>query len=180
MPTVNPSLVEIRDEGTSQGRVTAINFTGAGVVASVSANLATVTIPGGGAGSVTATTVEVNLGSTAVWRGRFTITDATIGATSKLLVWQAPGPYTGKGTRADEAEIQPVSIIAVNPATGSAVVYWQTPPIVTHRLLAQSQFLTSGATVLNSPKDPQGVVAGNVFRIHKVRGNVKFSYIVLA
>lgn len=130
-------------------------------------------------GSASGTTVEVDLG-TASWRGKFTITDASIGATSKVLCWQAPGPYTGKGTRADEAEMQPVQIIAVSPATGSATVYWQTPP-----MLAMSPVLnggpkrdTVGATFdrLDNQRYPLQMVPT---RIGKARGNVKFSYTVL-
>lgn len=133
---------------------------------------------GGGGGS--AITVEVNLGATATWRGRFTITNASIASTSKIMIWQAPGPYTGKGTRADEAEMQPVRIIATNPATGSATVYWETPPMITRYMEPISQFLTAGTTVLNSPKDPQGNSRGYARRIGKVRGNVKFSYVIFS
>jgi hypothetical protein len=115
----------------------------------------------GGGGS--ATTVEVNLGATAVWRGQFTITDAAITAIKKVLCWQAPGPYTGKGTRADEAEVQPVNVIAVNPAAGTAAVFWQTPPYVTGFMIIDR------ASRHNQPNT----------RIGKVRGNVKFSYQVL-
>jgi hypothetical protein len=99
-----------------------------------------------------ATTVEVDLGATPTFRGTFTITDGTIDATKKVLVWQAPGPYTGKGTNADEASMQAVSILAVVPAAGSALAYWQTPFAVT----------------------PKGD------RLGKVEGNVKFSYSVFA
>jgi hypothetical protein len=134
----------------------------------------------GGGGGGSATTVEVNLAATATWRGSFTITDAAITGTSKVLVWQAPGPYTGKGTRADEAEMQPVSIIAANPGAGSASVYWQTPPMVTEKKNSQMMFLTAGTTVLGSPKDPQAINQGPASRIGKVRGNVKFSYVVFS
>ena len=132
-----------------------------------------------GAGGGSATTVEVNLAATATWRGRFTITDAAITAASKVLVWQAPGPYTGKGTRADEAEMQPVSVIAAIPAVGTASVSWQTPPIVTWTPLPQMMFLTAGTTVLGSPKDPQSAARGYARRLGKVRGNVQFTYMVL-
>lgn len=125
------------------------------------------------------TSIEVNLGATALWSGKFTITDGLISATSTLLVWQAPGPYTGKGTLADEAQIQPVSIIAVNPLLGSATVYWETPPMITQVNRPISQFLTSNATVINSPKDPQGFANTITTRIGKVRGNVKFFYTLL-
>jgi hypothetical protein len=77
-----------------------------------------------GSGGASATTVEKNLGATAINQGTFTITDAAILATDKVLVTQAPGPYTGKGTRADEAQMDTISCIAV-PAAGSATVYWR-------------------------------------------------------
>lgn len=62
------SGVEIRDEGTSQGTATAINFTGSGVTASTSAGVTTVNIPGGGgAGAVTVERVRINFDGTDFW-----------------------------------------------------------------------------------------------------------------
>ena len=80
---------------------------------------------------VGATEVEVSLGSAPGARhsGRFTITDAAITATRKLQVWQAAGPYTNKGTRADEAEMDFVVCVA-KAAAGSATVYWHSPRFV--------------------------------------------------
>jgi len=130
--------------------------------------------PAGSSGS--ATTVEVNLGAAALWTGRFTITDAAITATSKVLVWQAPGPYTGKGTRADEAEMQPVNVTATSPATGSASVMWETPPMITQTLLPRMQ----QGTTTSIPKDPHAVAAQTPRRLGKVRGNVKFTYLVFS
>lgn len=126
--------------------------------------------------SPTATTVEVSLSATATWTGKFTITDAAISGTSKVFCWQAPGPYTGKGTLADEAELQPVSVIAVEPAAGSAVVKWQTPPMLVESPVPTrgSNAGLAGTTARN--RDYQTTAT----RIGKVRGNVKFSYMVLA
>jgi hypothetical protein len=76
---------------------------------------------GGGGGSLTQ--VEVDLGSTPRRSGRFTITDAAIASTSKVICVQAGGPYTGKGTLGDEAEMDHVDV-AVTPATGTATAYW--------------------------------------------------------
>jgi hypothetical protein len=128
----------------------------------------------GGGGAATATTVEVNLGTTATWRGRFTITDAEITATKKVLCWQAPGPYTGKGTLADEAEMQPVSVVAVTPASGSATVTWETPPVVGWRPAVGMGLVVPGA------KDAAAMGGGRMSRLGKVRGNVKFTYAVFA
>jgi hypothetical protein len=132
--------------------------------------------PGGGGGS--ATTVEVNLGSAPVFQGKFTITDAAITTAKKVLAWQAPGPYTGKGTLADEAAMQPVSVVAVEAKTGTAVVHWQTPPMI-----SESPIPTIGGagiagvfTTWGQNRQPQYVAK----RIGKVRGNVKFSYLVFS
>ncbi len=146
--------------------------------------------PAGSGGGGSATTVEVDLGSTATWRGKFTITDASIGASSKVLCWQAPGPYTGKGTLADEAELAPVQVIAVEPAAGSAIVKWATPP-----LYIQVPFGLSGGNggKMDNAQYTPLVGAGIGFgtrlstydavynrRGNLVRGNVKFSYTIYA
>ena len=115
------------------------------------------------AGIGPAVTVEVNLGSIPVTRGTFTISDAAINVGSKVLVWQAPGPYTGKGTRADEAELQPVNIIAVQSLSGSCKVYWETTKI----MVTPTSF-----------KDTLITTARGVFRQHRVRGFVKFIYMI--
>lgn len=118
-----------------------------------------------------ATTVEVSL--VEGWTGKFTITDAAIGAASKVLCWQAPGPYTGKGTLADEAELAPVQVLSVEPAVGSAVVKWQTPP-------AYVTLETFGSGKRDNPASglaQRGLPL--VLRIGRVRGNTKFSYMVL-
>jgi Collagen triple helix repeat (20 copies) len=85
--------------------------------------------PAGAAGAAgaggTATTVEKDLGATPTFQGNFTITDGAILSTDKVLVQQAPGPYTGKGTLADEATMDQLVCVAV-PAAGSAKVYWRT------------------------------------------------------
>lgn len=119
----------------------------------------TLNAAGGGA---TATTVEVSV-ATATFAGSFTITDAAITSGSKILCWQAPGPYTGKGTRADEAAMQGVSVLAVEPGTGTAKVRWETPP------LTAMQRATLGAHD----------TTWKATRLGRVHGNVKFSYLVL-
>jgi hypothetical protein len=142
-----------------------------------------VIVSGGGAtwtldaGALGTTTVEVDLGATPRFTGRFTITDAAITATSKVLCWQSPGPYTGKGTRADEAAMQPVSVISVEPASGTAVVQWQTPPSYTQRLELPDGRRFATAAVGNEQMLLPTLIPR---RVGQVRGNVKFSYLVLA
>lgn len=121
----------------------------------------------------------MNLGATAKTTGKFTITDAAIGATSKVLCWQAPGPYTGKGTRADEAEMQPVTVIATEQAAGSAVVKWQTPFYAATAFTPRAGGQPASA-IIPGLKDSASLVYGERKRIGKVRGNVKFSYVVFS
>jgi hypothetical protein len=97
----------------------------------------------------TVTRIEQDLGSTATWRGKFTVTDDTVTADSHIAIWQASAALTGKGTRADENEMDYLSVTA-EPGSGSFTVRWQTPPLLT----------------------PAGL------RLGKVRGNFKFDYMV--
>lgn len=67
---------------------------------------------------------EINLGSTPARSGRATLTDAAFVATDDLIVTLAPGPYTGKGLRADEAELTGLITFSAVAGVGSATVYW--------------------------------------------------------
>lgn len=121
------------------------------------------------------TVYEADLGSTAAWQGRFTITDAAISATSKVMIMQAPGPYTGKGTLADEAEMDPLWCVAY-AGTGQATVYWRTFTMVGMTMSAPrgTQPAASANTQHGAPdySVPVSVLLG------RVRGNVKFLYSV--
>ena len=127
---------------------------------------------GGGGGGFTATTLEVDLGSALVSRGKFTITDASINATKKLLVWQAPGPYTGKGTLPDEAEMSPIEILSAVPAAGFATVTWRVKPLLTMSpILMDGKQVVPTATAFGTNRDLfQAKLLG------LIRGNVKFNY----
>jgi hypothetical protein len=131
------------------------------------------------AGGASATTVEVDLGSTAKTSGRFTITNASISASSKVIVWQASGPYTGKGTLADEAAMQPVNIVAVQSGSGSCIVWWETPPMTaTVPIVANGRRDAPSTAAGSDPRYPN--VAYTTQRIGRIRGNVKFSYMILS
>lgn len=132
-------------------------------------------IPGGGGGGGSATTVETNVGSTPIAGGRFTITDAAITATSKVIVTQAPGAYTGKGTRGDEAEMDPIICVAV-PATGSAIVYWRSVAGYAPTQEFEGGFRANTA-VLATGSDYIGRDRPYRMRtIGRVKGNIKFTY----
>ncbi len=116
-----------------------------------------------------ATTMEVDVGSTLKWFGKFTITDTAISTSSKVLVWQAPGPYTGKGTLADEATMSKISCVA-EALTGSATVYWETEAMFTSQILSKRGADSDGTT--------NPIIVNVSRRINRVRGNIKFTYIV--
>lgn len=85
----------------------------------------TITLPGGGASPYS--TVEVNLGSFPRKTGRFTISGSGLTAGKPVQIWQAVGPYTGKGTREDEVEMDMVKATGIVLNTTTITVYWNSP-----------------------------------------------------
>ena len=84
--TTSPGPIFVQDEGILQGGdVDTFNFTGAGVVAAVVGNIATITIAGGGGGAVafTAATIVVPYG---LQFQIVNVVDAAIGVLSKIMV----------------------------------------------------------------------------------------------
>jgi hypothetical protein len=82
----------------------------------------TISSTGGGSGSTPTilTTVEVNLGSIPRNSGNFLITGVTTTTGKAVMIQQANGPYTGKGTLDDEAEMD--SVIVSGKATNSSTI----------------------------------------------------------
>ncbi len=68
-------------------------------------------------------TVEEYLGED-VRSGHFTIDDADIASGDLIMIQQAPGPYTNKGTLADEAEMDSIEVRAMCDRDGFATAYW--------------------------------------------------------
>lgn len=79
---------------------------------------------GGGGGSVTATSVSPSpsLGSLPAYDGTFTIMDAALNSSKRVLVWQVPSGD------ADELEMDQITALAATPGAGSVAVYWQAIP----------------------------------------------------
>lgn len=77
----NPDTVEVKDEGTTQGRARVFDFVGGGVTASVSGQTATISVSGGGGGSLSEASIAFTDGDTC---RRVTITDAGVSASSKI------------------------------------------------------------------------------------------------
>jgi len=81
------------------------------------------TVSGGGGSSVFST-VEVDLGPNIRRSGKFNIpiTLGNIGA--PVLIQQAVGPYTGKGSLADEAELTSILVTASVVSSSQITAYW--------------------------------------------------------
>jgi hypothetical protein len=72
----------------------------------------------------------VNLGSTPRRSGRFTIAGSGLTPGTPAVINKAVGPYTGKGTRADEAEMDGISVTASVTSATQITAYWQsTTPV---------------------------------------------------
>lgn len=81
-------------------------------------------LPSGGS-SAAFIEVEKDLGSAARTAGQFTITGLSGLTTGKPVnIFQAVAPYTGKGTLADEAEMDNISVKASVTAADTITAYW--------------------------------------------------------
>lgn len=79
----------------------------------------------GGGGASSFELVEKDLGSFARKSGSFTISGLAGLTTGKLVnMFQSVGPYTGKGTLADEAEMDNVMVKAAATASDTITAYW--------------------------------------------------------
>lgn len=74
--------------------------------------------------ALTLATVEVNVGSVPKTGGHFTIAGSGLTVDRPVLINQAVGPYTGKGTLADEAEMDQVNVTASVTDAATITAYW--------------------------------------------------------
>jgi hypothetical protein len=83
--------------------------------------------PGSG-GTPLFTTVEVSLLSAPFARrsGHFTITSSGLTANKAVVIKQAVGPYTNKGARFDEAEMDSIAVTGKVRDATTIDVYWET------------------------------------------------------
>lgn len=79
---------------------------------------------GGGDGGLTLTTGEIDLGSVPRRSGRFIISGSGLTVGKPALVLQAHGPYTGKGTRADEAQMDRLMVTGKVISTTQVECFW--------------------------------------------------------
>ncbi len=113
MPLVNPPVI-IQDAGTTQGAVNTLNFTGSGVTATVSGNVATINVTSG-SGTFSITEIEIDFGTSPTRTKTFTVTDAGVTTSSKLIITQSGHAATGR--QADENEMDPI-LFSGTPGSG--------------------------------------------------------------
>lgn len=116
MPLVNPPVI-VQDNGTTQGAVNTLNFTGS-ISASVSGNVATISVTGGG-GSATITEIEIDFGLLPTRTKTFTVIDGYVTIFSKLMINQSGHAATGR--QADENEMDPI-LFSGTPGTGQFIL----------------------------------------------------------
>lgn len=75
-------------------------------------------------GSPNPTTVEVDLGFPAKFSGTFDITTSNLNTARTVVIQQASGPYTGKGTLPDEAEMDQVNVTGYILNDTTIRCYW--------------------------------------------------------
>lgn len=76
-------------------------------------------------GAAAFSSIEANLGSTARRSGSFLITGSGLTTGKPVMIAKAAGPYTGKGSRADEAEMDLITATGVVISATQIRVYWQ-------------------------------------------------------
>jgi hypothetical protein len=81
-------------------------------------------------GSLTLTTVEVDLGSSPRRSGSFSITSSGLITNKAVSIQQAVGPYTGKGTLPDETEMDMLIVTGITTSATNIQCYWNCPTFV--------------------------------------------------
>ncbi len=74
--------------------------------------------------AVTFTTIEVNLGNQRRRSGKFSITSSGLTIGKQVMIYQASGPYTGKGTLADESEMDGITVNGLVTSSTNIDCYW--------------------------------------------------------
>lgn len=118
---INPVTVDLKDEGTSLGRITSLDCVGSGVACTVSGFAGTFTASGG-AGSFAITQIEIDYDTCGIDQVgesevcEVAITDAAISTSSKILIQQAGIAATSRDQ--DENEMDDL-LCTADPQTGS-------------------------------------------------------------
>lgn len=125
--------------------------------------------------AVLAKSFEQNLGSAPKWRGKFTVSDGDISASSIIDIQQRFAALTGKGTIADENEMDRL-IVNAEAGSGSMTVYWEVQPqYIVRKKRVNGNSVRTSASALSPYQD---AFLYETIRIGKVKGNFKFSYTI--
>lgn len=75
-------------------------------------------------GQPTVTTIEVDLGSIPRRTGKFNITSSDLTIGKPVMIQQASGSYTGKGTLTDEAEMDGLTVTGKVTSASNIECFW--------------------------------------------------------
>ena len=116
-------------DATAAHAATAISFTPNGSIAATTVQAAIVEVRDeatGGTG-LSLTEVETNLGAAPRTSGKFNITSSGLTTGKHVLITQANGPYTGKGTLTDEAQMDAITATGKVTSATNIECYWRSP-----------------------------------------------------
>lgn len=131
-------------------------------------NLALATEAGQGLMNV----VEVDLGSTPRRSGSFQLTTTGLTADQHVVIEQVNGPYTGKGTLADEAEMDQISV--TGQAISSTVIqcYWTSPTLVKGSFKFAYTLVSTLNTVPSATDSTPGTALANMLSLRTAEVSV--------
>lgn len=72
--------------------------------------------------------IEVDLGNIAKHSGSFNVSGGPFTAAKQVVILQAAGPYSNKGTREDEAEMDVLSVVAYVLNATTLKAFWNCAP----------------------------------------------------
>lgn len=82
-------------------------------------------LPGAGTSSnPTLITAEISVGASVERSGKFNITSSGLAVGKGVIIQQAHAPYTGKGTRSDEAEMDSLVVSAKVTSATNIECFW--------------------------------------------------------
>lgn len=131
-------------------------------------------------GGMVVTTIEVDFGRNPLSRGTFTVTDAEVTSTTKIMIWQAMTPLPGKGSMADENEMDTL-LLKATAGAGNFKVNWEAnegfvlAPVITGGFV-NGGILTSRPNTGAYPTADTSLLFRTV-KLGKVVGRFKFNYI---
>lgn len=122
-----PTTIDVRDEGTSQGRVRALNCSGAGITCSASGGLGTVSVSGGGSGGANVVEVSIDLGTSGATVFSVTVTgQAWVTSTSQVVC--SPFATTADGLTIETYAAARLAVNAASLVVGTGFDLWVFSP----------------------------------------------------